>query len=427
MGIEMGKREHNRLSPAAVNRLKKTKVDRKTYLADGAGLYVQLTPGEPGGRSWVFRYEHAGRRHEMGLGSLFTILPSEAREKAATLRKRLQALREGEVALDPLEQRREAQQRAKVAAAKAMTFRQCAQAFMVAKAPEWSNLTHAQQWPQSLRDYVFPTIGDLPVAAIDVGLVMKTLEPIWTTRPETASRVRGRIESVLDWATARKHREGPNPAQWKGNLAHMLAAPAKMKRIEHHAALPYTEIAEFMAELRQQGGIAARALEFAILTAARTGEVIGARWAEVNVAEQLWTIPGSRMKAGKEHRVPLSDAAMAIVEQMPRESDFLFPGTRPGRPINDRALFSQVRLMGRSDFTVHGFRSCFRDWAAERTSFPAEVAEMALAHSVGSKVEVAYRRSDLFAKRRQLAEAWARYCAAGPADGGKVVAIGVAR
>ncbi len=265
--------------------------------------------------------------------------------------------------------------------------------------------------------------GDLPVAAVDTALVTKAIEPVWTLKPETASRVRGRIESVLDWAKARGYRAGDNPARWRGHLDNLLPARSKVRRVEHHAALPYGEAAAFMAELRRQEGMAARALEFAILTAARTSEVLGARWGEINIAERLWTVPGERMKAGREHRVPLSDAAMAIIEAMAerRQGEFVFAGARGGT-LSNMAMLMLLRRMGRGDLTAHGFRSTFRDWAAERTNFPADVAEMALAHTVADKVEAAYRRGDLFAKRRQLAEAWARFCDA-PAAAGQVVPL----
>ena len=248
---------------------------------------------------------------------------------------------------------------------------------------------------------------------------LKGVEPIWTTKPETASRVRGRIESILDWATARGYRAGENPARWRGHLENLLPKKTKVRRVEHHASLPYSEISTFVAELRTQEGIAAHALEFAILTAARTGEVIGARWDEINIAQGLWMVPAERMKAGKEHRVPLSDTALAILERLreTREGNFVFPGSRAGRPISNMAMLMLLRRMGRGDLTAHGFRSSFRDWAAERTTFPAEVAEMALAHTVSDKVEAAYRRGDLFQKRRQLADAWARFCDTAPAAG----------
>jgi integrase len=276
-----------------------------------------------------------------------------------------------------------------------------------------------------LRDYVYPVFGNLPVQSIDVALVMRALEPMWNTKSETASRVRGRIERVLDWATARGYRTGENPARWRGHLENLLPAPRKVQRVEHHPALPYPEIAAFTATLRQLESVAARALEFLILTAARSGEVIGAKWSEFDLNERLWTVPADRIKSGKEHRVPLSDAALAILRQMAavRTSDYVFPGQGAGRPISKIGLFYTLRRIGRGDLTAHGFRSTFRDWAAERTSFPAEVAEMALAHTVGDKVEAAYRRGDLFQKRRQLADAWARYCAAPPVPAGKVVAI----
>jgi integrase len=267
------------------------------------------------------------------------------------------------------------------------------------------------------------------VQAIDTALVTKALEPIWFKKPETAGRVRGRIESILDWATARGYRKRENPARWRGHLENLLPRRSKVRRVEHHAALPYGEIGTFIAELRQQNGISARALEFTILTAARTGEVIGARWDELNIAERLWTIPAARMKAGREHRVPLSEAAIAILEELQalRSGDFVFSGNRSGGlPISDMAMAMTLRRMGRGSLTVHGFRSSFRDWAAERTNFPREVAEMALAHTVSDRVEAAYRRGDLFEKRRQLLAAWARYCTT-PITNAEVVALRVER
>ena len=235
---------------------------------------------------------------------------------------------------------------------------------------------------------------------------MKVLEPIWTEKPETASRVRGRIEAILDWATARGYRQGENPARWRGHIENLLPKKSKVRRVEHHAALPYPEISAFMVELRQQEGVAARALEFAILTAARTGEVIGAHWDEIDLGERLWMVPAERMRAGKEHRVPLSDPAVMILQPLgeTREGDLIFPGSRTGRPISNMAMLMLLRRMGRGDLTAHGFRSSFRDWAAEHTTFPAEVAEMALAHTVTNKVEAAYRRGELFQKRRQIME-----------------------
>jgi len=305
-----------------------------------------------------------------------------------------------------------------------MTFKDCAERHIAAHKAAWRNNKHAAQWPGTLITYVHPSFGSLAVQTVDVGLVVKVLEPIWTEKPETASRVRGRIEAILDWATARGYRQGENPARWRGHIENLLPKKSKVRRVEHHAALPYPETAAFMVELRQQDGVAARALEFAILTAARTGEVIGGRWDEIDFAERLWTVPAERMKAGKEHRVPLSDAAMTILQTLrdTREGDFIFPGNWAGRPISNMAMLMLLRRMGRSDLTAHGFRSSFRDWAAECTTFPAEVAEMALAHVVGDKVEAAYRRGDLFQKRREIMDAWSKSCAT-PPTGGRVVPL----
>ncbi len=384
--------------------------------ADGGGLYLQVAP--TGAKTWIFRFQLAGRRRDMGLGSAGVYSLAEARQKAVDARRLVAE------AIDPIEHRAGQAAAGALAAVKAMTFRACADQYISSHRAGWRNPKHAAQWPATLSTYVYPSFGALPVQAVDVGLVMMAVEPIWATKPETAGRVRGRIESILDWATARGYRQGENPARWRGHLENLLPARSKVRRVEHHAALPYPEIGAFVIELRQQEGVAARALEFAILTAARTGEVIGARWDEINIAARLWTIPAERMKAAKEHRVPLSDAALAIVDAMAaiRTGDHVFPGGRAGRPISNMAMLMLLRRMGRGDLTAHGFRSSFRDWAAERTGFPAEVAEMALAHAVADKVEAAYRRGDLFEKRRQLAEAWAKFCGAPTAEG-RVVPI----
>jgi integrase len=383
---------------------------------DGDGLFLQIAKG--GTKSWVFRYKVDGRLRVMGLGPLHTIGLAEARERARECRKlRLDGI-------DPIDARRGQRAAQRLDAAKAMTFGECADAYIEAHRAGWRNAKHGAQWAATIAAYVDPHFGSLPVQAVDVGLVMKAIEPIWTTKPETASRVRGRIESVLDWATARGYRAGENPARWRGHIENLLPRRSQVRRVEHHAALPYAELGAFMAELRQQEGVAARALEFVILTAARTGEVIGARWNEIDRAERLWTVPRDRMKAGKEHRVPLSDAALAIVSTMAgiRHADFVFPGARAGRPLSQMALLMLLRRMGRDDLTAHGFRSTFSDWAAEQTNFASEVREMALAHTVSDKVEAAYRRGDLFAKRRQLADAWAAY-GDSPALIGEVVPI----
>jgi integrase len=366
---------------------------------DGGGLYLQVTKG--GAKSWVFRFMLHGRARSMGLGPLYAVSLAKARIKAGECRR----LRyEG---VDPIEARRNE----RAGAASVKTFRECAEAYLVAHADDWSNAAAAAQWSSSLAVYVYPTIGALPVQVIDVERILKVLKPIWNTKPETARRIRGRIESILDYAATLEYRSGENPARWKGHLANLLSKRSKIRR--HHPALPYVELSAFMATLRAQESVAARALEFAILTAARTGEVIGARWAEIDLIERMWTIPAERMKSRKEHRVPLSAPAIAILEQLPRVSDFIFPGNRPRQPIGVTTIFKLLRRMGRGDVTAHGFRSTFADWAAEQTNAPHEIREMALAHAVGSKVEAAYRRSDLFEKRRELAEAWARFCAGG--------------
>lgn len=374
--------------------------------ADGGGLYLRVTPTNS--RMWLYRYQIAGRRRDMGLGPVDLYSLAEARHRAFEARK---LVAEG---IDPIEARRARRSEAATDAAKSMTFRQCAEAYIVAHQAGWRNAKHTAQWTATLARFVYPHFGDLPVQGIDVGLVMQAIEPIWTQKPETASRVRGRVENVLDWATARGHRQGENPARWRGHLDNLLPKKTKVRAVEHHAALPYVEVAGFLAELRQQDSIGARALEFTILTAARTGEVIGARWDEIEMNDRLWIIPASRMKAGKEHRIPLSEAALAILEKMSRlrVSDYVFPGAGADRPLSNMAMNMMLRRMKRDDLTVHGFRSTFRDWAAECTSFPAEVAEMALAHVVHDKVEAAYRRGDLFEKRRQIMGDWAKFCSA---------------
>jgi len=264
-----------------------------------------------------------------------------------------------------------------------------------------------------LSTYVFSVFGHLPVQSIDTGLVMQVLEPIWATKTETASRIRGRVEAILDWAAARKFREGENPARWKGHLENLLPKRTSVRKVKHHAALPYDQIGCFMAFLRKQEGVSARGLEFLILTAARTSEVIGAKWSEVNFDDAVWVIPGDRIKGGKDHRVPLTAASLSVLSEMKSiaQSEFVFPGWKRNRPLSNMAFLQLLKRMERSDLTVHGFRSSFRDWTSERTNFLREVAEMALAHTIPDKVEAAYRRGDLFDKRRKLMGAWAEFCA----------------
>ena len=394
-------------------------ITKPRLVADGGGLYLHVSAS--GAKSWIFRWSRDRKSHDMGLGTAGDddVTLAEARELAAKARGRV---REGG---DPIADRKAERIQKRLETAKGMTFRQCAEAYIKTHEAGWKNPKHAAQWPATLTSYAYPVFGDLPVQAVDVGLVMKALEPIWTTKPETASRVRGRIESVLDWATSRGYRHGENPSRWRGHLENLLPKKSKVHRVEHHPALPFPEIGGFMAELRQNDGIAARALEFTILTAARTGEVIAATWPEIDLDNRLWIVPGERMKSGREHRVPLSEPAAEILAGLRelRQSDFVFPGQRVGKPLSNMAMLQLLKRMGRLDLTVHGFRAAFTDWAAERTNFPEEVRQMALAHVVSDKVEAAYRRGDLFRKRRQLAEAWGRYCIA-PVATGEVVAIG---
>jgi integrase len=379
---------------------------------DGLGLYLQVRNGA---KSWIFRYGSGGRRY-LGLGPCHTVTLAEAREKARTARRQLLD------GIDPIAARRQARATSRVAAASAMTFAQCASAYITAHAAGWKNAKHAGQWTATLDTYAFPIIGALPVAAIDTGLVIKVLQPIWSAKNETASRVRGRIEKVLDWAKVSEFRTGENPARWKGHLDQLLPARSNVAAVEHHAALPYRELPAFISEIeRQSGSTGALALRFAILTAARTGEVIGATWSEIDLGDRLWTIPAARMKGRREHRVPLSGPVLQILDEMARvrtsSSDYVFPGQRKGKPLSNMSLLAVLKRMGRADLTTHGFRSTFRDWAAETTGFPSEVVEMALAHSVSNKVEAAYRRGDLFKKRSGLMDAWAAFV--GSASGQK--------
>jgi integrase len=381
---------------------------------DGNGLYLQVTPG--GSRSWLYRYSLHGKEHRIGLGSASAIPLKRARELAAEAR-RLRAEK-----IDPLQYRREQRSAKLVEQARAITFRQCAEAYIAAHEAGWRNPKHRQQWRNTLDSYVHPIIGDLPVQDIDTPLVLKCLEPIWQDKTDTASRIRGRIEIILDWAKFREFRSGENPARWRGHLQLALARPEKIAPHEHHAALPYAAIGELMADLRGRDSTSARCLEFLILTAARTGEVIGATWDEIDLSAKIWSVPAGRMKSNREHRVPLSDRAITILHAMQqrRENDFVFPGRSGG--LSNMSLMAMLRTLGRS-VTAHGMRSTFRDWAAEQTNFPREVAEQALAHVISNKVEAAYRRGDLFEKRRRLMAAWAEFCGKPSPSGAKVVKL----
>ena len=362
-------------------------------------LYLSVV--SPASRAWVFRYQRAGKRREMGLGPYPLVSLARAREVADGHRR---ALVDG---IDPLEQRAAA----KVAAAKAShTFESCALAYIRDMSANWTSARHAAEWGRSLRTHAFPQLGALPVDAIDTPLVLAALEPIWTVKPETASRVRGRIEVILDWARVRGFREGENPARWRGHLAALLPRKSRVRPVQHFTALPYSELPAFMARLREQEGPAVAALEFTILTASRTGEVLGAQWGELALAEALWIIPPERMKARVEHRAPLLPAAMAIVERMAeiRHSRFVFPGAHEDRPMNSGAMIAVLRCLG-SAVSVHGFRSSFSTWATERTAYPVEVRESCLGHVIGSAVSRAYARSDLLDLRRRLLAEWASF------------------
>lgn len=370
---------------------------------DGGGLWLQVSSS--GAKSWIFRFMLHGKAREMGLGSCNAATLAEARLSAAECRKHLLA------GHDPIERRAAERTAQRLESAKAISFEDCASAYIEANKSGWRNPKHIEQWRNTLRDYAHPIFGKESVSDVDTTLVLKALEPIWHTKPETASRLRGRIESVLDHATVRQYRKGDNPARWKGHLELLLPTRSKVAKVEHHAAMPYSQLPAFMTELAKQKAISARALEFTILTAARTGEVIAAHWSEFDLDSGTWIVPAARMKAQREHRVPLSPSAICVLTQMEqaRQSDYVFPGARARQPLSNMAMLKVLERMDVSDFTVHGFRSSFRDWAAEQTHHSNEAIEMALAHTVRNKVEAAYRRGDLLPKRAILMNDWAAY------------------
>ena len=393
-----------RLSPKQVQHAKPKDGRPAILLADGGNLYLQATRGADDHvrRSWVFKFEQAGRRREMGLGPFSTIGLAEARQRARELR---QMLLDG---VDPLDERQKARMAALAERARTVTFRQAAEMYLSLHRDGWRHPKHRQQWENSLARYVYPTLGAMAVADVNSGPVLKIVEPLWSTKTETASRVRGRIELVLDYATASGFRSGDNPAR---HITASLPKQARVKRVKHHAALPFADVPAFMAELRgRRESVSAHALEFLILSATRTGKSIGAVWSEIDLKARVWVIPAARTKTNREHRVPLSARAVELLTALPRRGRYVFAAGTRDEPLNHTALGGLLKAM-RPSTTVHGFRSSFRDWAAESTNYPAIVAEMALSHSVGTSVEKAYRRGDLFAKRRALMNAWARYCA----------------
>lgn len=380
-----------------------------------AGLHLQVSPA--GSRSWICRITIGGKRRDVGLGSFPGVgladarrLTREAREKAAT-------------GVDPIAERQAAKDALAVAQAARITFGEAAARFIATRGDGWRNAKHRAQWASTLETYADPTLGTLPVEDVRLEHVIKILEPIWGSKTETAVRLRGRIEAVLDWASVRGFRQGENPARWRGHLDKILPAPKKITKVEHHPAVKLDDLHGFITDLKGRPGIAARALEFLILTAARSGEVRGATWAEIDLASRTWTIPGERMKAWREHRVPLCERSMEILRSLPvgGADEPVFKSPR-GKFLSDMSVSAVMRRMGR-DEVPHGFRSTFRDWAAERTNYPRELAEMALAHTIGNAVEAAYRRGDLFDKRRRMMEAWAEFCSNKPQVGASVTPI----
>jgi integrase len=400
------------------------------FHCDGGGLYLSVKPlkgGEGVSRSWIFRYRRAGRLRDFGIGPMTTVGLAAARERARQAR---QKLLDG---IDPIDERRTAKVAAAVSAARRMTFEQCAESYIEANRSGWKNAIHADQWRTTLLTYAYPVIGALPVDAVEDVHVMRILQPIWTTKTETASRVRGRIEKVLDRAKALKLRAGENPARWKGHLDQLLPTKSSVSPVENHAALAYRELPSFMAELRSRSSLSARALEFTILTAARTGDTIGAKWSEIDLRDKTWTVPSARLKGRRganrrDHVVPLSPAAFAILKRLspdgaPNDTDFVFANA-DGKPLRNMAMLELLRAMGH-EATVHGFRSCFKDWCAEQTTYPNELSEMALAHTVSDKVEAAYRRGDMREKRRRLMADWSSFAGTNhpPSTAPKIVPI----
>jgi len=390
--------------------IKVQKLKAPGYHADGGGLHLQVS--QAGGKSWIFSYRFAGRAREMGLGSLQRVSLAEARDE----RDRCNRLLRDHI--DPIEERKKQRAAAILKAHGTITFAEAADKYLVAHRAEWSP-KHFKQWQQTLTQYAAPELGQLMVADIVTAHVVRALEPIWPT--VNAERLRGRIESVLDWAAVHGYRQqGDNPARWRGNLDHLLAKPSRSRKREHHAALPYPELPVLMAKLRKQEGAAARALEFCILTAARTNEVRRATPAEIDHAAKIWTVPADRTKTRKEHRVPLGKRAIELTGM--GDGAYLFPG-QTARSIDSTAMRRMLERLGYAHVSVHGMRSTFRDWAAERTNYPNHVVEMALAHAIGDKVEAAYRRGDLFDKRRALMNAWAEFCASPPAKSTSKVVV----
>jgi integrase len=391
-------RQINKLTDRTIRAIKK-----QGLTSDGNGLYLQVS--RSGTKSWLFRFMMDGRSREMGLGSLHTVSLSEARDEAQECKK---TLREG---IDPIEERKSRLQATKSLNIPMPTFQKCAEDYIRAHSASWKNAKHAKQWGSSLATYAYPVLGLLQVNAVDRSFIMRVLEPIWRNKTETAQRLRARIENILDWARVQGFREGENPALWRGHLDKLLPKPSSVKKVKHLAALPYVQISGFMSELRGREALSALALRLIILTATRSGEARGAKWTEFDLTKAIWTIPAERMKAEKEHIIPLCKEALSIIQSIPRiaGSEYLFTGTRSGKPLSDAVFKKLMERMGVTGITTHGFRSTFRDWAAEQTSFPREVIESALAHQLKDKAEAAYFRSNLLDKRRELMNKWSDY------------------
>lgn len=403
-------RPYNKLTDRTVKSLK-----NPGEYPDGNRLYLQVS--NSGTKSWVLRYQLNGKRREMGLGSANVVSLAEARQEANRVAKLLHEKR------DPIDERNTAYAAKRALEAKSKTFDECATAHIESKRSGWKSRKHAQQWESTLATYASPIIGNLPVANIDTDCILRVLEPIWNTTNETASRLRGRIEAILDWATVRGYRHEPNPARWKGHLAALLPAPAKVQKNKNQPSLPYTQIQAFIQTLRKREDIGRLAFEFCILTVARTNEVLGAKWEEIDDAARLWTIPKERMKAGKEHTIPLADRCMEILNEVKALSGgkgYIFPGRKTDSPLSDMVFLMLLRRMSAKGIvwldakgvpiTAHGFRSTFRDWAGETTAYPRETIEHAMAHQLKDKAEAAYARGTLLEKRRLLMKDWASYC-----------------
>jgi hypothetical protein len=422
--------------PAPKTHLFVAKAKTKGCYRVAENLYLQVD--DKGNKSWLFRYMFDGKPRKMGLGSFSDLSLADASDEAAKCRGQIKQ------GIDPLAVRQGEKIKAKAAAtlavAKGKTFRQCAETYIEDHKDGWRNAKHIWQWSNSLEKFAYPMFGNLPVQDVDVTLVTEALKPIWKKKNETATRVRGRIESILDWAKVRGYRQGENPARWRGYLENLLPKPSKVHQIQHYPSLPYDQINDFIAALTKEDGLAALALQLVIYTASRSGEVLKAKWSEFDLKQKTWVIPASRTKTKiRDHKIPLSNPAMEILRDLEKKKvgEYVFFGKDLKKPLSDMAMLALIRRLnavgknprwvdGRTKEPIvsHGFRSTFRDWCAEQTNYPREIAEAALSHIVGNKVEAAYLRTDHFDKRKQLMGAWAKYCATPSVQqSGKVVSM----